>query len=270
MGVKVGPPILEVRHVAVRFGRKEVLRGVSVTVKAGSHVAIIGPNGAGKSTLLKAMDGLLPVASGEILLGGRLLSAWSRKEVARKVAYVPQADGRVLPFPARDFVLMGRYPHLSPLSAIRRQDRDAADDAMRVTGTVQFADRRVDTLSGGERQKLFIAAAIAQGAEILLLDEPTTFLDPRHQADVLALLARLNRDRGVTLLTVTHDINAAALWADEVLALKDGAVAWSGRAADAMDNRVLGAVFDHEFSFATRDDGRRFVLPEGGAQRDGG
>jgi len=258
-------PLLEVADIEVRFGRKIVLHSVSARIDHGAHVAVIGPNGAGKSTLLKAMDGLLQTSAGEIRLKGRPLASWSRKEIARMVSYVPQADGRVLPFPARDFVLMGRYPHLSPLSAVRPEDRAAADDAMRVTGTLQFVDRRVDTLSGGERQKLFIAAAIAQGAELLLLDEPTTFLDPKHQADVLGVLAKLNRERGVSLLTVTHDVNAAALWADRVLALREGRVAWFGPAGDAMDNAVLGAVFDHEFRFGVRDDGRRFVLPEGGA-----
>jgi len=259
------PPILEADRVTVCFGRKEVLHEVSARVRTGSHVAIIGPNGAGKSTLLKALEGLLPTAAGEVRLNGRPLSSWSRKEMARLVAYVPQADGRVLPFPVRDFVLMGRYPHLSPLSFVRAEDRAAVDDALRITATERLADRRVDTLSGGERQKVLIAAAIAQGAEALLLDEPTTFLDPKHQAEVLGLLCRLNRERKVTLLTVTHDVNAAALWADEVLALREGRIAWCGPAAEAMDNRILGPVFDHEFRFGTREDGRRFVLPEGGA-----
>ncbi len=259
-------PVVQVEGVSVSFGRKPVLHGVSARIRKGAHVAIIGPNGAGKSTLLKAIDGLLPLAAGQVSLQGRPLASWSRKEIARLVSYVPQADGRTLPFPARDFVMMGRYPHLSPLSAVSSLDREAVNEAMRVTGTERFAERRVDTLSGGERQKLFIAAAIAQGAEVLLLDEPTTFLDPKHQADVLGLLARLNKERGVTLLTVTHDINSAALWADEILALREGRIAWSGPAEDAMDNRVLGAVFDHEFRFATREDGKRFVLPEGGGR----
>jgi iron complex transport system ATP-binding protein len=160
---------------------------------------------------------------------------------------VPQADARYLPFRVREFVLMGRYPHLSPFSSVTEADARAAEDAMRRTDTVAFADRAMDTLSGGERQRVFIAAALAQGAQILLLDEPATFLDYRHQVDVLGLLRRLNREESVTMLYVTHDVNSAARYSDHAIALNAGRVQFHGTPAELLREGVIEAVYDAAF-----------------------
>jgi iron complex transport system ATP-binding protein len=235
--------VIAVRHFSFRLGSKQILRNVSFAVGRGEYLAIVGPNGAGKSTLLKCLDRILSGGSGEIEICGRPLQSYRQKELARLMGYVPQADGRVFPFTVEQFVLLGRYPHLSPFTAVTRQDRQAVHEAMERTGTAEFAERLLPTLSGGERQKVLIAAALAQGAGILLLDEPTTFLDYRHQAEIRTLLARVNRESGVTILAVTHDVNSAALESDRIVALKEGAVAFSGPPGELMKPEVLMQIY---------------------------
>jgi len=232
--------------VCFSLGSKAILRAVSFSVRRGEYLSIIGPNGAGKTTLLKCLDRLLPVSSGGIAVFGRPLAEYSQKELARRIGYVPQADGRVLPFTVEQFVLMGRYPYLSPFASIGREDRQAVREALGTTGTLEFKDRLLGTLSGGERQSVYIAAALAQGADVLLLDEPTTFLDYRHQAEVRDLLARVNAS-GVTVVAVTHDVNRAVLDSHRIVALRDGAVVFSGPPAEVMRPEVLGRIYLTEF-----------------------
>jgi iron complex transport system ATP-binding protein len=239
-------PVLDIRNFCFRIDSKEILRDVSFSVHRGEHLAIVGPNGAGKSTLLKCIDRILTGGTGLIQVCGRPLESYRQKELARRISYVPQADGRVFPFTVEQFVLMGRYPYLSPFSSIRREDRDVVRQALEMTGTSEFADRPLNTLSGGERQKVLIAAALAQGAEVLLLDEPTTFLDYHHQAEIHTLLGRVNKQSGVTIVAVTHDVNHAALEADRVLALCRGSVAFCGPPSDLMQPDVLRKIYGTE------------------------
>jgi len=256
-------PIIEVRDYSFSFGRTQVLRNVSVSIDAGEMISVIGPNGAGKSTLLKCLDRILTGGTGTMRVSGRDLNAFTQRELARLMSYVPQADGRQFPFTVREFVTMGRYPHLSPFSSVREEDRLAVDEAMALTGVADFAEREVMTLSGGERQKVYIAAALAQGAEILLLDEPTTFLDPHHQDDILRTLLRVNRESRATIVSVTHDINVAAFFSDRVLALRTGQVAFCGPAAELMDNTVLERIYGKRFLFARHPvSGKPVVVPE--------
>jgi iron complex transport system ATP-binding protein len=239
--------VLDVHDFSFRLGRKEILCGVSFAAIRGEYLSIVGPNGAGKTTLLKCIDRLLVGGSGRIEVFGRPLETYRQKDLARRISYVPQADGRVIPFTVRQFVLMGRYPYLSPFSSIDREGRRAADDALQMTGSAQFADRRLDTLSGGERQKVYIAAALAQGADILLLDEPTTFLDYRHQAEIRDLLSRVNRQSGATVVCVTHDLNRAVLDSDRIVALVAGQVLFAGSPLEIMKPDVLETLFHTPF-----------------------
>jgi len=241
--VRQGEAVIRVRDFSFRLGRKEILREVSFDVCGGEYLAIVGPNGAGKTTLVKCLDRILVGGSGQIEICGRPLVRYHQKELARLISYVPQADGRVFPFTVEQFVLMGRYPYLNPFSAVSRADRQAVRRAMELTGTSEFADRRLDTLSGGERQKVYIAAAVAQQTRILLLDEPTTFLDYRHQGEIRGLLSRINRTSGVTIVAVTHDVNHAVLQSDRVLALRDGRVAFCGLPEEIMKQDVLRQIY---------------------------
>ena len=256
-------PVIEVRDFSFDIDKKEILRNVSLSIDAGETLSIIGPNGAGKSTLLKCIDRILTGGSGAIMIEGQPLESYSQRELARLVSYVPQADGRVLPFTVHEFALMGRYPHLSPFSSISPADEHAVADALAVAGVDAFRDRLLGTLSGGERQKVFIAAALCQKAGILLLDEPTTFLDPKHQDDIHRMLGRINRETGTTIVSVTHDINTAATFSKRVLALKAGEVVYCGQAEALMDNDVLECIYGKRFLFAKHPvSGRPVVVPE--------
>jgi len=267
MGVTMAEPIIEVRDFHFSFGARPVLSGVSFAVEAGEYVSIIGPNGAGKTTLIRCMNRVLAGGRGDIRIAGRSVAQYRQAELARRVGYVPQAEGRHFAFSVFEFVLMARYPHLSPFSAVRAADEEAARRALRLAGADALADRAHGSLSGGERQKVFIAAAFAQEAPILLLDEPTTFLDPHHQADIFRILHRANREAGVTILTVTHDVNSAVLASSRILALREGRVVYWGGAGSVMDNDVLRRIYDKEFLFASHPvTGSDLLVPEGAAR----
>jgi len=242
-----GEAAIEIRDFSFRIEKKEILRGVSFSVYRGEYLSIVGPNGAGKTTLLKCLDRIYTGGKGEIRVFGRPLERYRQKDLARHISYVPQADGRIFPFTVAQFVLMGRYPYFSPFCSISKEDRRAVADAMDLTGIAEFADRRLDTLSGGERQKVYIAAALAQGAEVLLLDEPTTFLDYRHQMEIRDLLARLNTESGATIVAVTHDVNRAATDSHRIVALRQGLVVFCGQPKEIMQPHVLQHIYGTSF-----------------------
>ena len=244
--------IIRIDRFCFSFGRKPILDNVSFNVVRGESLAIIGPNGAGKTTLLKSLDSLFDgvagtVQSGNIELDGRPLADYSRRQLARLVSYVPQADGHVAPFSVEQFITMARYPHLSPFAPAAERDLAVVRETMEQTDTARFADRRLDSLSGGERQTVYIAAAIAQGAKIMLLDEPTTFLDYRHQDEVRRLLAQAASNADLTMISVTHDVNRAALESDRIVALREGRVAFIGRPRDLMNTDTLEKIYDTPF-----------------------
>jgi iron complex transport system ATP-binding protein len=263
--------MLHVEGLGFAIEGRPILRDVGFEVQRGEYLAVVGPNGAGKTTLLKCLDRLLTADRGTISLLGRPLGSYRQRDLARQVGYVPQADGRLLPFTVEEFVTLGRYPHLSPFSAISREDRRAVREALEQTGMLGFAARRIDTLSGGERQKAMIAAALAQGAALLLLDEPTTFLDYRHQAEIRELLRRAHRDGGATIVAVTHDVNAAALESDRVLALRDGAVVFHGPPRELMQAERLATIFATPLQLVDHPrGGLPMIVPGYGMSKDEG
>jgi len=192
------------------------------------------------------------------------VGSYRRAELATLIGYVPQADGRIFPFTVYEIVMMGRYPHLSPFASPRPSDVEAVHRALALTETEQFADRFHATLSGGEKQKVMIAAALAQEARILLLDEPTTFLDPKHQTEIFRILRKVNEEAGVTILSVTHDINTATLSSTRIIALKQGRCVFSGSPREVMTQEVLGQLYEKQFLFVSHPvTGERLVVPEG-------
>ncbi len=255
-------PIITVKGLRFGYGETPVLDQVSFSVMAGERLAVVGPNGAGKSTLLKALVRLVGPVKGEITIQDRPAAHYSQKLLARIVSYVPQADGRQFPFTVRDFVAMGRYPHLSAFTPRREADERAVDQAIARAGLDHLTARPMDQLSGGERQRLFIAAAIAQEAPVLLLDEPTTFLDPRHQQEVDRVLVGLHNECRVTMITVTHDLNRALRHSDRILALKGGKVHFLGEPARLLADGGLEALFERPFVLSTHPDGGPVILPD--------
>jgi iron complex transport system ATP-binding protein len=204
------------------------LRDVTLQVERGSLTALLGPNGGGKTTLMSLLAGVLTPQHGRVLLDGVDLRSLSRRQAARRIAVVPQETHPAFDYTVLEMVLMGRHPHLGPLAIEGPADIAVAMDALEATGTAALGARSYMTLSGGEKQRVVIASALAQAADLLLLDEPTASLDLRYQLEVASLLRRLNRERGVTMVLATHDLNLAAALCTHVVAIRDGMVVAQG------------------------------------------
>jgi iron complex transport system ATP-binding protein len=247
----------ELRRVGMRYGAAEVLRGVNLSIDPPRLTAIVGPNGAGKSTLLGIMAGLRDGFQGECLFDGRDIRAWKRPELARRVSFVPQSARIEFPFTAEEVVLMGRAPHASGLFESVR-DRQAAHDAMDLTGTLELRARDFRSLSGGEQQRIVLAAALAQDPAALLLDEPMTFLDIHYQVTLYRTLRTLC-SRGVLVIAVTHDLNLAAAYAERAIMLSHGEVVADAPPAEAFAPERLRAVFDVPAELLTAPDGRHWI-----------
>jgi len=221
-------PLLSVDRVSFKYGEQWVLRGIDFEVEKGDFLGVIGPNGSGKTTLLRIIDGILRPQEGEVRLEGTEIGRLRRDALARSVAVVPQYSALAFPFSVEEVVLMGRSPHLGRWRFEGDQDHRIAREAMEMTDTLALAARDMESLSGGERQRVLIARALAQEPRLMLLDEPTAFLDIRHQVDFFDRIRALNRDRGLTIVAVTHDINLAAHYCDRVILLKDGRIEAAG------------------------------------------
>lgn len=259
----VDNPAIEMDGFSFSINGKTILKDITITVRKGECISIIGPNGSGKTTLLKCLDRIYTAGTGGIRVDGKPLATYSRRELAQCMSYVPQADGNMLPFTVQEFVMMGRYPYLKAFSPPDSRDEEAVTRALALTGTTGFADRGLSTLSGGERQRVFIAAALAQEAGILLLDEPATFLDIKNQSEIHGLLESINREQGTTILSVTHDINAALLTSHRILALKDGSVAFWGDSEGLLDREVLRDIFEKSFLFVEHPGtGKKLVVTD--------
>ncbi len=220
--------LINIDKLSLKYGDRTVINNVSLEISQGEFFVIIGPNGAGKTSLLKALAGLHPSVDGHVQIDGKYLQSYSRKELARTLALVPQQINADFPFTVTETVLMGRYPHLGLLSVEGKRDLELAEQAMEFTEVSHLADRRLGQLSGGERQRVIIARAICQQSTILLLDEPTASLDPAHQLRIMDLMERLRQQELVTVVMVSHDLNLASSYADRLLLLKDGEVEETG------------------------------------------
>jgi len=243
-------PLVEFRDVAFAYARPAQRRarafafpGLSFAVERGEVFGVIGPNSAGKTSLLRLLTRVLLPQRGEIRLDGRRVSALRSWELAREVAVVPQEAPRPFPFTVEQLVLMGRYPHAPRRFFEDTDDAAAARAAMAATETLALAPLPLEQLSGGERQRALLARALAQEPRLLVLDEPTAHLDLRYQAETAALLRRLNRERGMTILLVSHDLNLAAELCDRLLLLRAGEIARVGAAVDVLEQGLLERVF---------------------------
>lgn len=234
---------LNARDVSLGYGERLVIRELSFAVTMGQITALVGPNGSGKSTLLKALARILAPSRGAVYLDGRAIQQLPAREVARRLAILPQAPVAPEELTVGELVEQGRYPYTGPLRPLGEHDYAAVTRALEQTGATAFRPRRLASLSGGERQRAWIALALAQETPILLLDEPTTFLDIGHQLDVLALVRELNRTHGKTIVLVLHDLNHAARYADRMVALRAGQIVADGPPQDVLTEALLAEVF---------------------------
>jgi iron complex transport system ATP-binding protein len=234
--------VLTAQRLNVTLAGRVVLTDISLALSPGHVVALVGPNGAGKTTLLRALAGLVP-SDGAIEVGGEALASLALRERARRFAYLPQGHIVHWPLPARDIVALGRYPHgATDPARLSPKDTDAVLRAMRATDVTEFSDRRVTELSGGERSRVALARVLAVEAPVILADEPTSSLDPRHQIDVMKTL-RAAADQDTLVIVVTHDLGLAARFADTILVLSNGRLVSQGAPADALSEQVMADVF---------------------------
>ena len=234
------------RSVTMRYPStaRDALHDVSLEAARGALTAVVGPNGSGKSSLVRALIGRHPLVHGAVYVDGSPAAAIARISIARRIAVVTQREEAVFALPVRDYVALGRYPHLGGWRGLGAADHAAIARAVELTDLGSFMDRRLDALSGGEWQRVRLARAIAQGGEAIVLDEPTTFLDIAHEMLVFELLARLAHAEGLAVLLVSHQLNLVARFADHIVLLHEGRVAASGAPADVMRGPVLERVYD--------------------------
>ena len=242
--------------------RAFLLNSVNATIARGSLTGLLGPNGCGKTTLLKLMSGVMRPQRGSLELNGRDLAGIPRRELARHVAVVPQETHPAFDYSAIEMVLMGRHPHLGPFRLEGPDDLAIARDAMGATGTADLAQRPYMTLSGGEKQRVVIAVALAQSPEVLLLDEPTASLDLGYQLEVAGLLARLNRQRGVTMVLATHDLNLAASLCDNLVTMRAGRVLAQGPTREVLTGAMIQQLYDVQADVQFHEDaGHLTIVP---------
>ncbi|MBN2305332.1 MAG: ABC transporter ATP-binding protein [Anaerolineae bacterium] len=234
-------------HLTLGYRRgASVVRDLVLDVAQGEIVTLVGPNGSGKSTILRALARLLPVQEGVVYLDGKMIHRMSTRKVAQTLAILPQDPTAPDDLTVRDLVTRGRFARQAWWRAVRRQDSDAVEWAIHMTGLETLSERLIQTLSGGERQRAWIALALAQEPRVLLLDEPTTFLDISHQLDIMALLQTLNADNDLSIVMVLHDLNQAARFSHRLVVLHDGEIYASGPPAEVLTDAMLREVFQVE------------------------
>lgn len=251
-------------NLELGYGNRTVVENLDLKVPPGRITCIVGANACGKSTLLRSMSRLLSPRGGHVLLDGKDVHRLPAKKLARTLGLLPQSPIAPECIVVADLVGRGRHPHQRVLSRWSREDDAAVADALAATHTTELAERSVDELSGGQRQRVWIAMVLAQQTDLLLLDEPTTFLDVSHQVEVLDLLTDLNRDRGTTIVMVLHDLNLAARYADHLVAMADGSIYASGDPSDVLTGETVKAVFGLDSRVISDPvSGKPLVLPVG-------
>lgn len=234
---------IDIHKVGHSYGGHSVLQDISFSIESGDFFIVIGPNGSGKTTLMKIIAGIIKPLQGRLTVFNRPLESTPRKELARKVAYVPQLAAMDFPFSVTEIVLMGRSPHLGLLGWEQARDFELAEKAIAFTEMEPMARRKLNELSGGERQRVFIARAICQEPQIILLDEPTASLDLAHQIKIMDLMEKLRTEHNITIVMVSHDVNLAAMYARRLLLLNQGRIATLGPPREVLSYRILEEVY---------------------------
>ncbi|WP_367271609.1 ABC transporter ATP-binding protein [uncultured Eubacterium sp.] len=252
-------PAMEVRDLSFSYGKNKILKKVSLKIEEGKVTTIMGANGCGKSTLFSLMTKNLDARKGQIFLRGKNIRNLTLKEFARKVSIVQQYNTSSNDITVENLVAFGRTPHRKPMQAATQEDEQLIEWAMEVTGIVEYRDREISRLSGGQRQRVWIAMALAQNTKILFLDEPTTYLDIRYQVEILELVRKLNREYGITIVMVLHDINQAIYFSDNVIGLKGGVVGFAGDPEEVITKESIRDLYGIELD-VTQINGRKFVL----------
>jgi len=237
-------PILTLKNVGYRYGQIQAIKGIDLQVYGGEILGILGPNGSGKSTLLKVMDGILVPQEGEIFIEDSPFASFGRSHLAREVAMVAQESHFRFSFSTLEVVLMGRFPHLKRLQFEGKRDMEVAMGALKATHTLEFAERSIHELSGGEKQRVLIARALAQEPRVVLLDEPTSFLDLKFKREIFQLISTLSLNKGLSVVVVSHDIDLTSQYCSRVIMLRNGSIYEMGEPEEVITAANIEAVYD--------------------------
>lgn len=232
-------PVIDVKNITFRYENRTILDNISFSIECGTFFSIIGPNGSGKTTLLKNLSYVLSPESGTIEINGRDLRSYRKRELARNISFVSQNTSVDFEFTVMDVVLMGRAPYLKPFESETAEDVEIASECMKLTGVFDLRDKKITEISGGERQRVQIACALAQQTGILLLDEPVSNLDIQYQVSILGMLKNLSKEKTMTVVTVLHDLNLAAEYSDKIMLMKDGRVLKSGTPSEVLNEQNI-------------------------------
>ncbi len=255
--------ILQLKDVSFAYHRDPVVQRISLQVESGEFIGVLGPNGSGKSTLLKLLGGILNPDSGTVYLKEKPLNDYKRKIIAQSIAWLPQEHAMAFSFRVGEIVLMGRHPYLSPMTFEGQKDFDIAGQAMRTTDTTHLSERQFSEISGGEKQRVMMACAIAQEPEVLLLDEPTTALDIKYQLEIISILDRLNRHDGMTLILAMHDLHLASKYCRRLILIDQGKIIKDGTPEEVLQKEILESVYGVQLKvFHDPEDGSIMISPE--------
>ena len=258
----MSPPLIQLRNVTFAYDRETVLHSVSMDIRPGEFVGIIGPNGSGKSTLLKLMGGVLNADRGGLFFRETDYRDQKRNYLARSITWVPQDHPMVFPFKVSEIVLMGRHPYLSAFTFEGEKDIEIAHNAMELTQTLQFADRGFNEISGGEKQRVIIAGAIAQEPEVMILDEPTSALDIKYQIQIMSILKKLNEEKNVTVILAMHDLHMASKFCRRLILLNEGRVFQDGTPEEVLQKEHLEKVYGVRVNLFRDNDGSIMISPD--------
>lgn len=255
--------LFDIRSLDLSIGKKKILNSLSLKIYNDDYLAIIGPNGSGKTTLIKCLIGILTPPPEKIFFKNNPIEKIEQKTLAKQISYVPQVNEQSFPFTVKEFLMLARYPHFSRFTSVTPDDKKAVAKSMKITGTLQFAERQINTLSGGEKQMVFIAAALAQGGEIILLDEPATFLDPKHEQKIYEILRTIHSQEKKAIVTITHNINSAILYSKKIAIVRNGEIFYYGTSNSITENNILEKAYNKKFTFIRHPNTeQKIILPE--------
>jgi len=252
--------LFDIKKLSFLISKKKILNSLSLKINKGDFLSIIGPNGGGKTTLIKCLIRIYKAPSEKIFLNNIPIENISQKELAQQISYVPQISEHTFPFTANEFLMLARYPHLSRFVSTTRDDKKAVEEAFEITNTSSLAQRQMNTLSGGEKQMVFIAAALAQGGDIIILDEPATFLDPKHEHDIYKILRKIHTQKSKTIVAVTHNINSAILYSDKIAILKNGEIDFYGDSNQVTKDGILEKTYGKNFTFIKHPNCEKLII----------
>ena len=258
----MNPSILTTQAINFSYNQDTVLHSISMNVSPGEFIGVIGPNGSGKSTLLKLLGGVLKPDSGQLYLKGKNYLDYQQKQLAQSITWVPQEHPMVFPFKVSEIVLMGRHPYLSAFTFEGEEDIEIARSAMERTQTIRFAQRNFNEISGGEKQRVVIAAAIAQEPKLMILDEPTSALDIKYQIQILNILKQLNEDKNMTVILAMHDLHLAAKFCSRLILLEDGKIFQDGKTKEVLQKEHIEKVYGVKVHLIHDQNGNIMISPD--------